>query len=170
MSASQDRLNYLKDQGLSDITISGLTGIPRSTIGFVRRGERQLSSEYLTPLYNQTRRVSYFSLTEKGLPYHQARKYSSLKIKTIQETEVEMTMITSQSIRGAITGKLASNESEGIFQSITDVRKQMTEAVMKGYRKSHKSFKDFQDYLTKKYGETEQREVAGGEMTAGWFE
>ena len=170
MSASKDRLNYLSEQGLSDTTIAGLTGIPRSTIGFVRRGERQLSSEYLTPLYNQTRRVAYHELTEDGLPYHQARKFSSRSTQTINETSMEMSMITSQSIRGAITGKLADNDRKGITQSITEIRKAMTDAVMNGYRASHKSFDDFKDYLTKKYDDREEEQEDSGDLAGGWFE
>ena len=170
MSASKDRLNYLSGQGLSDTTIAGLTGIPRSTVGFVRRGERQLPSEYYNKLYNDTRKVAYNVLTSEGLPYHQARIYSQKAIPTIQETSVEMQSITSTSIEGAITGKLAQNERKGITQTMTEIRKAMTDAVMAGFRASHKSYDDFQDYISKEETQEPTIEEEGGDMAGGWFE
>ncbi len=170
MSASQDRLNFMKDQGMSDITIEGLTGIPRSTVGFVRRGERTLPNEYVRGLYNDYRKVSYHYLTEEAMPYHQARKYSSASVQKVNETGVEMRMLVTQSTRGAITGKLAALAKKGIIPDLKQIGKDMLAAVQKGFRKSHKSIEQYRDYMLRKSEEKEPEKDEWEELTGGWFE
>lgn len=135
---------------MSDTDIAALTGIPRSTIGFVRRGERALPSEYVKPLYNTYRKVNYHILTDTGMPYHQARKYSSGSVKQSSEVAVEMTMIVTQSTRGAITGKTVALEKKGILVDPRKIESEMLVAVKRGYQKSHKDFEQHRDYLRKK--------------------
>jgi len=136
--------------GMSDATIEGMTGIPRSTLGFVRRGERNLPSEYLNTLRNTYRRSAYNDLRSEAMPFHQARKYSSGSARKVQEVGVEMRMLVTQSTRGALTGALAKLEKQGIIPNMKDLQAKMLEAVRKGYMKSQKSFEDFQDYLFRK--------------------
>ncbi len=170
MSASQDRLIYMKEQGLSDITIEGMTGIPRSTIGFVRRGERSIPSEYIRTLYDKYRTVSYNALTAESLPYHQARKYSSRSTKTVNDVSIEMRKLIEISTKGAIIGKLAGNKSKGIIQSNKQVEKDMLAAVKAGYKKSHKSYDDYKDYKFRKEEADREKEEEESQMWGGWFE
>lgn len=150
MNASQNRVKFMTKAGMSDVDISLLTGIPRSTIGFVRRGERLLPSEYIRPMYDGFRKVNYNVLREAGLPYHQARKYSSSSVKTSSDVAVEMRMIVEQSTAGAVIGKTVALEKKGILPDPFQVEQDMTAAVLKGYRKSHKDFKQMQDYMLRK--------------------
>lgn len=150
MSASKNRINFLIKAGTSDVDIANLTGIPRSTIGFVRRGERNLPSEYVRPLYDMYRKVNYHILRDEAFSYSQARKYSSSSVKTSTEVAVEMRMMVTQSTRGAITGKVTALEKKGILPDLRQVQKDMLAAVRRGYMKSHKDFKQWQDYFMRK--------------------
>ena len=136
--------------GLSDTDISGLTGIPRSTVGFVRRGERTLQSEYIRPLYDGFRKVNYNIMTDAGLPYHQARKYSSRSVKDSSDVIIEIRSLVTQSTEGAIIGKTVALEKKGILPDPEKVKKDMARAVKRGYQKSHKDFKQMQDYMLRK--------------------
>lgn len=170
MSASQEYLQFMSEQGMSDTTISGMTGIPRSTVGFVRRGERSLPSEFKRSLYDDYRKVSYHYLTSESMPYHQARKYSSRSAKTVQETGVEMRMLVTQSTRGAITGKLAGLEKRGVIPDMKQVQKEMLAAVQAGYKKSHKSLEQYRDYMLRKSEEIEAEKAEEEDLWGGWFE
>jgi len=150
LNASQNRIKFMTKSGMSDVDISLLTGIPRSTIGFVRRGERLLPSEYIRPMYDGFRKVNYNALREVGLPYHQARKYSSASVKTSSDVAVEMGLIVKQSTAGAVIGRTVSLEKKGILPDPTQVEKEMAAAVLRGYQKSHKDFKQMQDYMLRK--------------------
>ncbi len=150
MSASQNRINFLIKAGTSDVDISNLTGIPRSTIGFVRRGERSLPSKYVRPLYDTYRRVNYHILRDEAFSYSQARRYSSSSVKDASGVAVEMRMMVTQSTRGAITGKVTALEKKGILPDLRQIQKDMLAAVRKGYMKSRKDFKQWQDYFMRK--------------------
>ncbi len=170
MSASKDYLDFMSEQGMSDITISGMTGIPRSTIGFVRRGERSMPTEYRRGLYDDYRKVSYHALSEESLPYHQARRFSSSSPKTVNETMVEMRVLVTQSTRGAITGKLAKLHKQGIIPDLKQIAKDMLAAVKKGFKKSHKSLEQYRDYMFRKTEVKEREEREEAENWEGWFE
>lgn len=170
MTASQNRIMDMSKAGMSDMDISGLTGIPRSTIGFVRRGERQMSSEYLTPLRDQWRRFTYHSLRDEGHPYHQARRYGSASVKDANAAKVEMRMLVTQSTRGGLTAVRASLEKQGLLYDSAIESKSMLAKVKAGYRKSRKDFKQMKDYKFRKGMSTqelhEQQEAALKDL--GW--
>ncbi len=150
MTASKNRIEFLINAGASDVDIAGDTGIPRSTIGFVRRGERSLPSQYINPLRNMYRKVNYHILRAEAMSYSQARRYSSSSVKDATGIAVEMRMMVTQSTRGAITGKVTALEKKGILPDLKQVQKDMLAAVRKGYMKSHKDFIQWQDYFMRK--------------------
>ncbi len=170
MSAAQDQIKFMSERGISDRTISGMTGIPRSTIGFVRRGERGIPSEYAVTLRDNFRKVNYHSLRRDGMSYHQARKYSSQKSSKAEGILVEMRMLVTQLTRGAVTRKVAKLEKEGIIPNMKKIASDMLEKVKAGLRKSYKDFDTQKDYMFRKQIKELEDQEKEAEQWGGWFE
>jgi len=156
LTASQNRIQFMVDSGMSDSQISVMSGVPRSTIGFVRRGERTLPSQYLTPLRDTYRRVNYQIQRAEGFSYHQARKYSSSSVATSRSVITEMKQMVGTYAKGALTGIRAKDKKLGIIRTLKDMASQAIEAVKSGMRRSHKDFKDIQNYPRRREIEAEE--------------
>lgn len=72
MTWALERLLYL-NQRYSFSQIEAQTGIPKTTISYVTRGERLLPTKYILPLRNAFARYNYLQLREAGLPTQLAR-------------------------------------------------------------------------------------------------
>lgn len=160
MTASQNRIQFMVDSGMTDAQISSMSGVPRSTIGFVRRGERTLPSQYLTPLRDTYRKVNYQIQRAEGFSYHQARKYSSSSVATSRSVIAEMGQMVKTYAKGALTGIQAKTKSLGIIRSLSVMAKQAVEAVKAGMRKSHKDFATITTYVRRKEVEAHEQRVS----------
>lgn len=150
MTASQDRIQFMVDSGMTDTQIGIMSGVPRSTIGFVRRGERTLPSQYLTPLRDTYRKINYQIQRQEGFSYHQARKYSSSSVATSRSVITEMKSMVKTYAKGALTGIQAKAKSMGIVRTLKAMASQALDSVKAGMRRSHKDFKTITDYRRRK--------------------
>ena len=75
-AAATEYMQFMHDTR-TDAWIAEQTGIPRSTLGFVRRGEREIPSKYADVLRTFYRGESTLYLTNRGYPTTEAVRLSS---------------------------------------------------------------------------------------------
>jgi len=145
-SLSGNRISYIAETR-SDAWISEQTGIPRSTIGFVRREERTLPKEYSSALRNLYQREAYARLREEGFAYHQARRFSSYAPQSVSLKQSLMKVLIDDLTLGQISKRLQevglAITEENIFSIWDDTRGSIVEAM----KKSHKDFETVERYL-----------------------
>lgn len=142
----QRRTTYIAAQR-SDVWISEQTGIPRSTVGFVRRGERYLPKQYRTELRNLYQRESYGRLREEGFSYHQARRFSSYAPESAKLNASTMRLLADDLTRGAIASRLKKLNLPVTEENITAEWNTMRKDIVEGLRRSHKSWEDIKEYI-----------------------
>ena len=133
MSIAQRRLSYM---GLTktDTWIAQQTGIPRSTVGFVRRGERALPSQYDYDLRLGYQRVAYNKLREEGMNTDQSRKFSSYSPESSSLKQMIMKDIVNGSTMNACIQEKLRLEKEGIFVEMKDIWDSMHDQVVEGFQ------------------------------------
>jgi len=133
MNIAQRRLSYMFETK-TDTWIAQQTGIPRSTVGFVRRGERALPSQYDYDLRLGYQRVSYSNLREEGMNTDQARKFSSYSPESSGLKQMIMKDIVNGSTMNACIQEKLRLEKEGISIEIKDIWDTMHDQVVEGFQ------------------------------------
>lgn len=144
MSIHSDWLEWIYEQR-TDVWIAERTGIPRSTIGFVRRGERELSSAYaklLRPVYQSetTKRLDAL-----GMPHRESIRFSMKNPEWQRDTAVKMGRIVSDFAIGA-TEAIADREdwdwNDSRWQPYYD---DISEKIRDGIRRSPRPWDDIKE-------------------------
>lgn len=148
MSIAQRRINYISDNNRTDSYISSQTGIPRSTIGFVRRGERTLPTEYEYDLRLVFQREAYGIQRSAGMSFGQARRFSSYSPEAnTLKTGIMKDIVNTNTMGGCIQEKLRL-EKQGILIEIDDIWYSVKADVEDAYRHSDKTFEEWEKDLT----------------------
>lgn len=145
MPVSTNRLMYVSEMR-TDAWISQASGIPVSTIGYVRRGERELPSQYYSVMRNLYQRESYANLREQGFSYHQARRYSSYAPAAVTENVTKMDSVIRTLAEGRAGGIIAKLEKAGEYYDPEAVYNESLDVMKKAVAGSHKSFEDIERY------------------------
>lgn len=145
MTWAQSALEYLSKE-FSDSWIARQTGIPRSTVGFVRRGERTLPAEYGAELKNYFQREAYSDLRDTGFSYHEARRYSSYAPETIRSVQDEMDFIVDRLSTGRAGYIQRQREALGEVFDWDDEKEGIMEDVRESLRQSRKAWFEIRDY------------------------
>lgn len=115
MAIHADWLDWMFEQR-TDVWIAERTGIPRSTVGFVRRGERELGSAYYGPLRSAYQSETTRRLDEAGLPHREAIRFSMSRPERQREITNTMHSIIQDLAIGSTTNQYeASGEDPDIF-------------------------------------------------------
>ena len=88
-SSSSEYMQFMHDTR-TDVWIAEQTGIPRSTLGFVRRGEREMPAQYTDALRTLYQGESTTYLTNRGYPTTEAVRLSSSMPDQIRSLSSEL--------------------------------------------------------------------------------
>ncbi|MBW8036252.1 MAG: hypothetical protein FVQ79_11635 [Planctomycetes bacterium] len=141
------RIKYLFEKQ-SDLWIARETGIPRATIGFVRRGERKLPGKYTLNLRRVYQRETYRRLWQAGVPWREARRFQWYSPERVRLITAEATMVVNTMAQGASESVAWKLRKEGKPVNMDSIWAEMKEKVKKGLFKSKKSIEDIGQYET----------------------
>lgn len=147
MTTAQGWVSFVGDR-MSQSEISRETGIPRSTVGFVMRGERDLPTEYQSIMRNLYQRTAYQSMREAGASADIAKKfswYSPGRVTQIDETYDEL---TSKTAFGVTLKQKNDAEDRGEYYSVKEHYDDILEQIKANYRISKKDWQDIANYVT----------------------
>jgi len=129
--------------------ISQQTGIPISTLSYVSRGERNLPSQYVTPLRNFYQRFSYQQMRTAGIAVNQAHRFSWYQPEKVQlvlvEFETKIKYLTEGYVanyKKYIDGTINSDQALELWY---DGEK----AIREGIEKSEKPYEKWLEYGTR---------------------
>lgn len=141
---AQRRIMFLS-QKRSDSWIAGQTGIPRSTVGYVRRGERILNPAYSRLLRNTYQREAYGRMRETGFSATQARRFSRYAAESISLKIGEMKLLVNRFTTGAVAMEIGKLQREGISYDIDDLWNDMKQRIIEGLQDSKEPVEEFAD-------------------------
>lgn len=147
---AQQRVRYITSK-ISLRALSRETGIPYSTLWYVRQGERQLPGIYRAELENAYRRYVYRSLREVGVSVEEARLFRYMSPSMVVSIEARMRTLADILTAGAYANQARRLEKEGISYDETELWKQARESVEQGLRKSKKPIDEKERYIEEKY-------------------
>jgi len=145
MAISSTRLQWVSEMR-PDAWIAQASGIPISTIGYVRRGERELPSQHYSTMRNLYQRETYRQLREEGFSYHQARRFSSYAPATVTKNVETMKDVIEKLSIGRAGGMAAKYEKLGIPYDASKLYQESGKVMKKAIQESHKSFEDIERY------------------------
>lgn len=146
-SIAERRLDYMYEKR-TDSWIAQNTGIPRSTIGFVRRGERALPSQYDYQLRLGFQREAYKRHRDAGMNFSEARRYSAYSPESAGLKTAIMKDIVNQNTMGGCIQEKLRLEKEGIFVEIDDLWAGMKGDIIDAYQHSDKTLDEWEKDLT----------------------
>ena len=152
------RVQFL-NQAESLATISEETGIPRSSLSYIARGERNLPKIYQTPLSNYYRRQAYSRLRDVGLSSVQANRfrwYAPEKVLGVENTMREKIQELTLGVMAARSRKEGHPlDARTILKDFQKEAAKMIEAI----QKSPKTLEQIEKYGT--YQEQLEKETEG---------
>ena len=122
------------------------SGIPRSTVGFVLRGERTLPSKYNLNARRIYQTEVYATMKAAGMSASQATRFKWYAPEAVRLKIGIMKEIVKESTLMRIGQKQVKDEKQGIIQGIDDYWKDTKEEVAESYRQSYKTLDDWVDY------------------------
>ncbi len=122
------------------------SGIPRSTVGFVLRGERTLPSKYNLNARRLYQTEVYATMKAVGMSASQATRFKWYAPEAVRLKIGIMKEIVKESTLMRIGQKQVKDEKQGIIQGIDDYWKDTKEEVAESYRQSYKTLDDWVDY------------------------
>ncbi len=142
---STRNLQYI-NQTRSQTWIANQTGIPRSTVGFVLRGERTLPSKYSLNARRIYQTEVYRNLKSAGMSANQATRFKWYAPEAVGLKTSIMKEIVKESTLLRIGQKITADKKKGIISTIEDYWKDTTEEVKDAYRKSDSTYDDWIEY------------------------
>lgn len=121
---------------MNDNEISLLTGIPRSTVGYVRRGERRLPSNYNRSLRQHYQQSAYERLYTQGASAYEAKRFSWYSPDTVSELITDLYDRVEYYAKGAAMSRIRKLEEQGIYYDYDQILMQARGAVLQGINKS----------------------------------
>ena len=126
----------------SDMFIARQTGIPRSTLGFVRRGERKLPSIYTNQIRATYQRTIYEEMKSFGYSATQARRFSWYAPETVRVQLIDYRLRVQEMALGVMTNRIKTFENEGIaYDEVSEYERAFVD-VEEGLRRSKASYED----------------------------
>jgi len=115
MSTSSDWIKFLFEER-TDTWIAERAGIPRSTVGFVRRGERDLGSQYFSGLRSAYQSETIRRLDAVGMPHRESFRFSMSSPERQHELAASLDTITHRlAARATASSFWESGEDYGAF-------------------------------------------------------
>jgi hypothetical protein len=130
----------------SQTWIAEQSGIPRSTVGFVLRGERPLPSEYAHAARALYQREGYTRMRSEGFSVPQADRFKWYRPEAVKIKIGIMKEIVNTSTTMIVGQRMARDQKQGIFHNISYYWKQAKEDVQEGFRRSKKTLEDWEKY------------------------
>lgn len=130
----------------SQTWIAEQTGIPRSTVGFVLRGERTLPSEYALSARSLYQREGYSRMKAEGFSASQADRFKWYTPESVNLKIGIMKEIVTTSTAMVVGQRMARDQKQGIFNSLTSYWEKAKEDVQEGFRQSKKTMDDWEKY------------------------
>ena len=126
--------------------VSRQTGIPQSTLSYVRRGLRQLPDKYVNPLRNTFQREAYARLRAQGAPTFEARRYSWLTPERAQTAIDTLTIKRGELTMGYVQKIIAIEDLDSSDAVILELWPEAEDAVLEGMQNSLESLETIYDY------------------------
>lgn len=142
---AQRRISFILKQR-SAAWVSRETGIPQSTLSYVKRGLRQLPAQYRSPLRNTYQRETYAQLRAEGAPSHQARRFSWKAPETVTEAMSTLHRKRNELTMGLVMKKLGDFDLPATQANIDDFWEDASEALLEGLQNSPESLETIYDY------------------------
>lgn len=139
------RLGYIGDTR-SDIWIARETGIPRSTLGYVRRGERRLPTQYRAAVRNLYQREAYRRLREVGVSSIQARRFSWYTVKKVRAVTDIVNKLVADLTHNRVISLIANPENEYTVGDYDKLFGENYQYIRDALRKSEKPVEHWEDY------------------------
>ena len=139
------QLSFVADTR-SDAWIAQETGIPRSTVGFVRRGERDLPEQYSTAIRALYQREAYDRMKETGFSAMQANRFRSYAPDSVRYYMAEVSNKISELAWGLAIQLKESDEESGIFNSLESYYQDAADQIKEGFQHSIKQKEDWDQY------------------------
>ncbi len=142
MTIAQRRIAFI-NKTRSDRWIARESGISRTTIGYVRRGERTFSTQQKAALRNVYQREAYGRMTATGFSATQARRYSWYAPESIGLKISEMKLLVDRFTIGAVGMEVAKAQRAGISYDIDLLWLDMKQKIIKGLQDSREPVEEF---------------------------
>lgn len=149
MTTGQSWVKFVGER-YSDADISRMTGIPRSTVGFVHRGERTLPTEYLKSMRNLYQRTAYRAMREGGASTEIAHKFSWYSAGRVNQVDKIYDELTSKTAFGVTLKRKLEAEDEGYTFDFKEEYDSVLEQIKENYRRSKKDWQDIANYVATK--------------------
>ena len=144
MTIAQRRIEFIRSTR-SDRWIARESGIPRSTIGYVRRGERVLSTDQQKLMRNVYQREAYSRMRDTGFSRTQARRYTWYATETTGRMLSEMKLVVDRFTAGAVGSQISKLRRAGLSYDEDALWKEMRQKVIEGLQRSKHPVEDFPD-------------------------
>lgn len=139
------QLGYIGDTR-SDIWIARETGIPRSTLGYVRRGERRLPVQYERVLRNLYQREGYRRMVEVGMSTRQATRFSWYTPAKIREVTDTVKKLVADLTSKRVINMIGNPELDYTPDDYEDLFGEQYDYVRDAIGQSDKPYESWQDY------------------------
>ena len=126
--------------------VSRQTGIPQSTLSYVRRGLRPLPQKYVAPLRNTYQREAYARLRAQGAPTHQARRFSWVTPERAQTAIDTLNIKRGELTMGYVQKLIAIDDLDMSDETILELWPEAEDAILEGMQNSLESLETIYDY------------------------
>ena len=130
----------------SDMWIARETGIPRSTLGYVRRGERRLPERYRSQIRNLYQREGYRRMREVGVSRAQARRFSWYTPAKVREVTETVKKLVADLTSKRVINMIGHPDSEYVPADYESLFVEQYQYVRDAFRESPKPYESWQDY------------------------
>lgn len=144
-SRSTRNLQYVNEKQTQS-WIAQQSGIPRSTVGFVLRGERALPSKYNLQARAIYQTQVYSRLKAEGMSANQATRFKWYAPEAVGLKTAIMKEIVKESTALQIAINQKRDEKQGIIKSADEYRKDTIEQVKAAYRRSKNPLEEWLNY------------------------